>query len=200
MSLSLLHDELWTCTRTGGIWWYSAMLIHSHHRVLVCVCIFGFVRSHPPHISCIWSWVVLFSPLPFWFSHIGLYRSRFIHTIRFFYLSLSVLPFHSIFRSFLHHFSWLRLFSSALFLRPRVNLCAENSWFLPLDKFLMICGHTIYTLTHWRRYIKWNKLAKALFIIAFFPFAFKNRLAIAPPYLDCFVWLANTIKTSCQIE
>lgn len=146
----------------------------------VCVCIFGFVRSHPPHISCIWSWVVLFSPLPFWFSHIGFYRSRFIHTIRFFYSSLSVLPFHSIFRSFLHHFSWLRLFSSALFLRPRVNLCAENSWFLPLDKFLMICGHTIYTLTHWRRYIKWNKLAKALFIIAFFPFAFKNSCSILP--------------------
>lgn len=29
--------------------------------------------------TCIWIWVVLFSPLPFWFSHIGFYRSLFIH-------------------------------------------------------------------------------------------------------------------------
>lgn len=96
---------------------------------------------------------LLFSPLPFWFSHIGF--SHFSFSLAF--LLFNVEPrFSFLFASIscVQHFSPIFL----------VDFC-------PLDKFshdLWPCN--LHELTHWRRCIKWNKLAKALFIIAFWAF------------------------------
>lgn len=134
MSLSLLLDELRTCIRDEEQW-----AIYSHARCAPIICI----------------WVVLFSPLPFWFSHIGFYRSLFIH------LMLSIY-FHFFFSICIAVFQQLCAAFSTVSTKKKVrDFCR---WL----NFSWSVGRTICTLTHWRRYIKWNKLAEALFIIAFF--------------------------------